>query len=128
MIIDFQEQYVKRGLMKLGMNKEDLEEYDTDKFGDDMIRALQEVKSRKRELEEKFYNFTRTEVKYENTFIFGAFITEMLQNIIDILDEEGGEDLETTLKYLNELKITLVNTATKKLLFNNMKEDNIHLS
>ncbi len=51
----------------------------------------------------------------------------MLQNIIDILDEEGGEDLETTLKYLNELKITLVNTATK-LLFNNMKEDNIYSS
>ncbi len=47
MIIDFQEQYVKRGLMKLGMNKEDLEEYDTDKFGDDMIRALQEVKAGK---------------------------------------------------------------------------------
>ena len=40
MIIDFQEQYVKRGLMKLGMNKKDLEEYDTDKFGDDMIRAF----------------------------------------------------------------------------------------
>ncbi len=42
MIIDFQEQYVKRGLMELGMNKEDLEVYDTDKFGDDMIRDIRD--------------------------------------------------------------------------------------
>lgn len=35
--------------------------------------------------------------------------------IIEILDEEGEEDLEITLKYLNEFKIALINTVTMEI-------------
>ena len=122
MVIDFQDQYVKRILMELGLSEEDLKGSNTDEVNKDTVKTLKEILARKKKLEEEFYSSNRAREDVDN-YIYFAFLLECIQNIIDTLDEEGGDELYTTLKYLNDCKFKLLYIAIKELFIENVRRN-----
>lgn len=85
--------------------------------GLDLSEAIKKLEYKLAEYEESFYNFTKNNVRKEDTFVFTAFLFSHMRNFVDALSiDESGEEIVICIDYLKNLSERAARTYVSDLM------------
>jgi len=86
-------------------------------YGLDLSEAVKKFEYKLAECEESFYNFTKTNVSQEDTFVFTAFLISHMRNFVDALSiYQTGEEVIICIDYLKHLSERTARTYLLSLM------------
>ncbi|MBZ2175986.1 hypothetical protein K8M07_12125 [Schnuerera sp. xch1] len=113
MIINLQNERIKRKTQKT-FNKIGLHSDGRD-YKEKLIKILQSSKNKLNIIENLYNDFSKNVIEEENSLLFLTFLIQNLQKIITAIESSredpiDEDELEIIMKYLNKLKIRMLNT------------------